>query len=42
MYFDSAKARNELGYMTGSLDDGLARAIAFFRATGMARSAAAR
>ncbi|MGH7840265.1 MAG: hopanoid-associated sugar epimerase [Candidatus Binataceae bacterium] len=38
MFFDSSKARAELGYTTGAIDDGLARAIEFFRRTGMARA----
>ncbi|HLW71246.1 MAG TPA: hopanoid-associated sugar epimerase [Candidatus Binataceae bacterium] len=41
MFFDSTKARAELGYTTTPLDDGLARAISFFRRTGMAQAAAA-
>ena len=41
MFFDSGKAVAELGYAPGPLDDGLARAIAFFRRSGMARAAAA-
>lgn len=41
MFFDSAKARAELGYAPGELDGALARAIDFFRARGMARAAAA-
>lgn len=40
MFFDSAKAVTELGYRPGPLDDGLVRAIAFFRCSGMARAAA--
>jgi dihydroflavonol-4-reductase len=40
MFFDSAKARRELGYEPGSLDEGLAHAIAFFRQVGLARAAA--
>jgi nucleoside-diphosphate-sugar epimerase len=36
MFFDSTKARRELGYDPGGLDEGLARAIAFFRAVGLA------
>jgi dihydroflavonol-4-reductase len=40
MFFDSTKARRELGYDPGGLDEGLARAIAFFRAVGLARAAA--
>jgi len=31
MFFDSSKARRELGYTTGSVDDALSRAIAYFR-----------
>ena len=31
MFFDSTKARDELGYAPGSLDEGLRRAIDFFR-----------
>jgi dihydroflavonol-4-reductase len=38
MFFDSTKARSELGYNPGLIDDGLGRAIAFFRCTGMALS----
>jgi dihydroflavonol-4-reductase len=40
MFFDSAKARAELGYAPGDLDHGLARATPFFRQTAMARPAA--
>src|SRR6266851_4171886 len=40
MFFDSAKARRELGYDPGPLDEGVARAIAFFRHVGLARAAA--
>jgi dihydroflavonol-4-reductase len=40
MFFDSAKARAELGYETASIDEGLARAIEFFRRIGIARAAA--
>lgn len=39
MYFDSAKARAELGYAPGNLDDALRRAIDFFYDSGMARTA---
>jgi len=31
MFFDSSKARDELGYVPGPLDEGLRRAIDFFR-----------
>jgi len=40
MFFDSAKASAELGYAPCPIDDGLARAIDFFRRTGAARAAA--
>lgn len=40
MFFDSAKARAELGYAPGPIDDGLRRAINFFRNIGMTRAAA--
>ncbi len=40
MFFDSAKARAELGYEAAPIDDGLARAIEFFRRIGIARAAA--
>src|SRR5579875_344333 len=40
MFFDSAKARTELGYNPGAVDDALVRAIRFFRDIGVARSAA--
>ncbi len=40
MFFDSTKAQRELGYTPGSLDEGLTRAIDFFRAIGLARAAA--
>jgi dihydroflavonol-4-reductase len=40
MFFDSAKARAELGYNPGPVDDALARAITFFREIKVARSAA--
>jgi dihydroflavonol-4-reductase len=38
MFFDSRKARSELGYQTGPIDDALRRAIEFFRASGLAAS----
>jgi dihydroflavonol-4-reductase len=38
MFFDSAKARSELGYQTAPIDDALNRAIEFFRASGLART----
>jgi len=34
MFFDSSKARRELGYTSGPVDDALARAIAYFRQSG--------
>jgi len=34
MFFDSAKARRELGYSPRPIDDALARAIAYYRETG--------
>jgi dihydroflavonol-4-reductase len=40
MFFDSSKARTELGYEPAPVDEGLARAIEFFRRTGAARAAA--
>jgi dihydroflavonol-4-reductase len=40
MFFDSSKARAELGYEPGPVDEPIRRAIEFFRATGVARSAA--
>ena len=40
MFFDCAKARAELGYAPGPIDDGLKRAIDFFRSIGMTRAAA--
>src|ERR1700722_16317547 len=40
MFFDSAKARRELGYEPAPIDEGLARAIEFFRRIGAARTAA--
>jgi len=39
MFFDSAKARAELGYETAPIDDALKRAIKFFRLSGLARTA---
>ncbi len=39
MFFDSSKAQRELGYTPGSLDEGLTRAIDFFRQIGLARAA---
>ena len=38
MFFDSAKARAELGYETGPIDEALSRAIEFFRKSGLARN----
>ncbi len=40
MFFDSGKARAELGYETAPIDDGLTRAIEFFRRIGVARTPA--
>jgi dihydroflavonol-4-reductase len=40
MFFDSTKARAELDYEAAPIDDGLARAIEFFRRIGVARAAA--
>jgi dihydroflavonol-4-reductase len=40
MFFDSAKAHAELGYESAPVDEGLARAIDFFRRIGIARAAA--
>jgi dihydroflavonol-4-reductase len=39
MFFDCSKARSELGYAPGPIDDGLVRAIEFFRRIGTARAA---
>jgi dihydroflavonol-4-reductase len=39
MFFDSTKARTELGYETGPLDEALTRAIKFFRISRLARVA---
>jgi dihydroflavonol-4-reductase len=39
MFFDDTKARSELGYAPGAVDDALARAIEFFRRIGMANPA---
>ena len=41
MFFDSGKARRELGYEPGPVDESLGRAIEFFRRIGMAPAAAA-
>ena len=40
MFFDCSRARAELGYAPTPVDEGLARAIEFFRRTGAARAAA--
>ncbi len=40
MFFDSGKARRELGYSPRPIDGALDRAIAFFRQSGAARAAA--
>jgi dihydroflavonol-4-reductase len=40
MFFDSSKARRELGYRPGPVDNALARAIEFFRRSGFVRAAA--
>jgi dihydroflavonol-4-reductase len=40
MFFDSAKARAELGYKSAPVDEGLKRAIEFFRRVGMSRAPA--
>jgi dihydroflavonol-4-reductase len=40
MFFDSAKARRELGYAPGAVDAALTRAIEFLRNTGAVRAAA--
>jgi dihydroflavonol-4-reductase len=40
MFFDSSKARAELGYSHGPIDAALTAAIEFFRSTGSAKSAA--
>ncbi len=40
MFFDSGKARAELGYTAAPVDEGLARAIKFFREIGAAPAAA--
>ena len=40
MFFDSSKARRELGYGPGPVDVALERAIEFFRKTGAVRNAA--
>ena len=41
MFFDSAKARAELGYAARPIDEGLSRAVEFFRNVGMAPATAA-
>ena len=41
MFFDSTKARDELRYEAGPVDDALRSAIDFFRRAGIARAAAA-
>jgi dihydroflavonol-4-reductase len=38
MFFDSAKARSELGYESAPVDDAMKRAIEFFRVSGLART----
>jgi dihydroflavonol-4-reductase len=40
MFFDSGKARAELGYTSAPVDEGLARAVKFFREIGAAPAAA--
>ncbi len=40
MFFDSSKARTELGYSPGPIDASIAAAIEFFRSKGTAKSAA--
>ncbi|HYB91335.1 MAG TPA: hopanoid-associated sugar epimerase [Candidatus Binataceae bacterium] len=40
MFFDSSKARYELGYEPGPIDGALSRAIEFFRKSGAAKAAA--
>jgi dihydroflavonol-4-reductase len=40
MFFDSSKARRELGYSPGPIDEAIRRAIEFFRTTGAVRAAA--
>jgi dihydroflavonol-4-reductase len=40
MFFDSSKARGELGYAPGPVDAALAAAVEFFRKTRLARAAA--
>jgi dihydroflavonol-4-reductase len=40
MFFDSTKARRELGYEPAPIDEGLARAIGFYRQIGAARTVA--
>lgn len=41
MFFDSAKARAELGYAPGPIDDAMRRAVACYREIGMAPQSAA-
>jgi len=40
MFFDSSKARAELGYSPGPIDAAISAAIEFFRSKGTAKSAA--
>lgn len=40
MFFDSSKARRELGYSPGPIDEAIRRAIEFFRTSGAVRAAA--
>jgi dihydroflavonol-4-reductase len=40
MFFDSSKARSELGYAPGPIDPAITRAIEFFRTQGRRRAAA--
>ena len=40
MFFDCSRARSELGYAPRPIGEGLARAIEFFRAVGLARAGA--
>jgi dihydroflavonol-4-reductase len=40
MWFDSSKARHELGYQAGPVDEALQRAIEFFRRRGAGKAAA--
>jgi len=41
MFFDSAKARRELGYAPGPVEDALARAVGWYRDNGYVRAGAA-